>query len=53
VVEDGDWIPTRRLLNLAAESRFEQERQRDKKLHNGNNLEDLNEFDDGDLDALD
>jgi hypothetical protein len=50
--DDGDWSPNRRLLNLAAESRFEKERQRDKKLYNAKNDEDLNEFGESDLHAL-
>ena len=45
--ESGDWIPTRKLLNLAAESRFEKERKRDRKLFAGaeNEAGDIDEFD--------
>jgi hypothetical protein len=53
--DDGEWSPTRRLLNLAAESRFEKERQRDKRVYNAkNDKDDLDEFDeDDDVAALD
>jgi hypothetical protein len=44
--DDGDWIPTRRLLNLAAESRFEENRQRTR--NSKNDKDDLDEFDEDD-----
>jgi hypothetical protein len=47
--DDGDWIPTRRLLNLAAQSQFEEEHQRNEKLRNLHSCEDRNEFADNDL----